>query len=92
MAKHLGSGRWHLSLASAHRGLARCAVGVEPRLWSVVVDTLSEQSRFLVYRPSCVPAYTTCYQIGSLHASHFVRPRTAVLMRAVPVGRAEPLA
>lgn len=35
-------------------------------------------------------AYNTCYQIGSLHASHFVRPRTAVLMRAVPVGRAEP--
>jgi hypothetical protein len=47
MAKHLGSGRWHLSLASAHRGLARCAVGVEPHLWSVVVGhTFSLSERY----------------------------------------------
>jgi hypothetical protein len=59
------SGRWHLSLASAHRGLARCAVGVEPRLWSVVVDTLSEQSRFLVYRPSCVCVHLLSDRISS---------------------------
>ena len=66
------SGRWHLSLASAHRGLARCAVGVEPHLWSVVVDTLSERARFLVYRPSCVCVHLLSDRISagiSLRAS-----------------------
>lgn len=62
----LRSGRWHLSLASAHRGLARCAVGVEPRLsgvWTVVVNTFIKP--ISLYRPSCVRVHLLSDRISA---------------------------
>jgi hypothetical protein len=88
MAKHLADGISHLRPRTAVLRGARWAWSLTCGVWGV--DTLSERLVFS-YTDRPASAYT-CYQIGSLHASHFVRPRTAVLMRAVPVGRAEPLA